>query len=65
MIKTVRLNKTERNNLHEKVTSINKTLVEMGKLPIKESELIHIILEKSIKNIELDAVGNYIMKQNE
>jgi hypothetical protein len=61
MATTVRLNDQEQENLRKKAVEINKVLIQKGKQPIRDSELIHIILDKVINWIDVDSAGNITM----
>ncbi len=54
---TVRLNAEEEKALRNKCIEINKLLIKKEKMPLRESELIHIILEKTIRCVKLDQNG--------
>lgn len=54
MAKTVRINDLEDEAIRKKAIEINKKLVEYGKAPVKDTELLHKILINCIKNIYLD-----------
>lgn len=54
---TVRMNDKEQELLRKKCIELNKQLINRNLMPIKESELVHIILEQSISNVELTASG--------
>lgn len=53
----IRLSKEEQKELSEKYLEVNKVLINMGKRPIQESELVHLVLEKSINNIKVSKDG--------
>jgi len=55
---TVRMNDKEQEMLRKKCIDLNKQLINRNLMPIKESELVHIILEQCISNVELSASGN-------
>ena len=54
---TVRMNDKEQEMLRKKCIELNKQLINRNLMPIKESELVHIILEQCISNVELSASG--------
>jgi len=58
MPKTLRLTKTEEKQLHEKCIEINKALIGAGKMPMRESELAHKILEKTIRYTKINKSGD-------
>lgn len=55
---TVRMNDKEQEMLRKKCIELNKQLINKNLMPIKESELVHIILEQCINKVELTASGN-------
>lgn len=54
---TVRMNDKEQELLRKKCIELNKQLINRNLMPIKESELVHIILEQCITKVELTASG--------
>lgn len=57
MPKTLRLSDKEQEDLRKKSIEINKLLVKEGLQPLKDSELAHKILEKSITCVRVDKKG--------
>lgn len=57
MPKTLRLSDKEQEDLRKKCIEINKLLVKEGLQPLKDSELAHKILEKSITCVRVDKKG--------
>ena len=59
MAKTVRLNDLEEEELTKVCLKINRELVKMGRMPLRDTEMFHIILEESLINgiIELKRDG--------
>ncbi|WP_445346515.1 hypothetical protein [Acinetobacter bohemicus] len=55
---TVRMNDKEQEMLRKKCIELNKQLINRNLMPIKESELVHIILEQCITNVQLTTSGN-------
>lgn len=55
---TVRMNDKEQELLRKKCIELNKQLISRNLMPIKESELVHIILEQSIQKVMLTNSGN-------
>ncbi|MDA0698062.1 MAG: hypothetical protein O2793_16900 [Proteobacteria bacterium] len=55
---TVRMNDKEQELLRKKCIELNKQLINRNLMPIKESELVHIILEQCISNVQVTASGN-------
>lgn len=54
MVKTFRLTAIEEENLYRTAVSINRELVRIGKMPIKDSELLHKILEQTLSLGEIE-----------
>lgn len=50
MAKTVRLTDKEEQMLIDTALKINRDLVKMGKMPLKDTELFHEIIEKTLVN---------------
>lgn len=53
----IRLSKQEQEDLRKKAIEINKLLISKGKEPLKDSEIVHIILEKSITYVKVNKEG--------
>ncbi|HDS1307572.1 TPA: hypothetical protein QEK28_004507 [Stenotrophomonas maltophilia] len=60
---TVRLNDKEQELLRKKCVELNKALINKGLMPIKDSELVHIILDQCIEAAELSASGTVVIKE--
>lgn len=58
MPETLKLNKGEQEALRKKSIELNKMLIKMDKAPIRESELAHIILDKTISYVTVSPSGN-------
>lgn len=54
MPQTIRLTSNEQELIRKKSIEINKQLVAAGMPPMRESELLHKILEESITNVYLE-----------
>jgi len=54
MTKMLRLSKKEEKILTEKSIEINKVLIMSGAQPVKDSELIHLILSDAIKRTKIN-----------
>lgn len=61
MVTAVRLTEKEQEDLRKKCIEINKLLIRDNRMPLKESELIHKILEKSIPYVKVGASGEIII----
>lgn len=53
----IRLTKLEQEQLRQKAIEINKLLIKEGLEPLKDSEIAHKILEKSIPYVRLNKSG--------
>lgn len=53
----IRLNAWEIEELRNKCVDINKKLIRLDKEPLKDSELVHKILELGLKNISVSKEG--------
>lgn len=57
LIKMLRINEIESENLRKKCIEINKILISLNKEPLKDSEVAHILLEKGMKNVTVNKYG--------
>lgn len=64
MAVTVRLNDKEQESLRKKCVELNKVLINKSLQPIKDSELVHIILEQAIDNVEISAHGKVVVRNS-
>lgn len=63
MVTAVRLTTEEQNDLRKKCIEINKLLIKNNKMPVKESELIHKILEKTIPYVQVNNSGEIYIEE--
>lgn len=56
-VKMLRLNDEEVEKVREKAIEINKKLIRLEKEPIKDSELMHVILRLGTENIIMNKDG--------
>jgi len=61
MAVTVRLNDSEQERLRRKAIELNKVLINRGLEPIKDSELVHRILDQTIEAAEVSSSGEVII----
>jgi hypothetical protein len=59
---TLRLSNTEQEVLRQKCIEINKLLVKQGRMPIKDSELAHFILESATPCAKVSASGELMLE---
>ena len=62
MATNVRLNDMEQEAIRKKCIEINKLLIGNNKEPLKDSELVHKILELSTTYIRVDTKGNVYLE---
>lgn len=53
----LRINKEEQKIFNDKCIEINKKLIAKGKAPVRVSELMHFILQKQGRKIDVDNSG--------
>lgn len=61
MSKMMRLSKTETKALNDKCIEINKLLIKENKAPVKDSELVHLILIDAIKRTKVNIRGEVLI----
>ncbi len=58
---TIRLSKIERQLLQEKAQVINEELISKSKTPVKESELLHIVLCNALQRTGVSKKGLIVL----
>lgn len=61
MVQSVRLNDQEQELLRKKAVELNKILIQKGQQPLRDSELVHILIEEGLELIEVGASGKAII----
>lgn len=61
MTESIRLNKSEKEAIRKKSIEINKALIEKGRQPMRDSEIIHEILKQAIGKLEITQSGNIVV----
>ena len=61
MATTIRLNDKEQEDIRKKAVEINKRMIEKGRQPIRDSQLVHEILDQCIKRVEVSKSGEIII----
>lgn len=61
MAVTVRLSDKEQDMIRKKAVEINQTLIKKGLQPLRDSQLIHEILEMTIPKLEVTESGKIII----
>lgn len=54
MATTLRLSQWEQDTVRQKAIKINKMLVQVGKQPMRDSEILHLILQFVLPNLATD-----------
>ncbi len=62
MATNVRLSNAEQEAIRQKAIEINKLLIKAGKQPLRDSELVHKILEKSVACARLSPDGEIVIE---
>lgn len=57
MVQSVRLNDKEQELLRKKAVELNKALIAKGQQPIRDSELVHILIEEGLDLVEVSNSG--------
>ena len=57
MVQSVRLNDMEQERLRKKAVELNKALIQKGQQPVRDSELVHTLIEEGIDLIEISNSG--------
>lgn len=62
MATNVRLSNAEQEAIRQKAIEINKLLIKSGRQPLRDSELVHKILEKSVPYARLTDTGEIVIE---
>lgn len=62
MSKTVRLTDSEQEAVRKKAVAINKKLMEKNKQPLKDSEVVHAVIELALEKLNVGSSGNLILE---
>jgi len=62
MATNVRLTNAEQEAIRQKAIEINKLLIKKGLQPLRDSELVHKILEKSVPYARLTESGEVVIE---
>lgn len=57
MVQSVRINDQEQEWLRKKAVELNKVLINKGQQPVRDSELIHILIEEGLELLEVSNSG--------
>ena len=57
MVQSVRINDQEQEMLRKKAVELNKILIQKGQQPVRDSELIHILIEEGLELLEVSNSG--------
>ena len=58
MVKSVRINDQEQEMLRKKAVELNKILIHKGQQPVRDSELVHILVEQGLELLEVSNSGS-------
>lgn len=61
MVQSVRLNDEEQELIRKKAVELNKILIQKRQQPLRDSELIHILIKEGLELIEVGTSGNIII----
>lgn len=62
MATNVRLTQQEQEAIRQKAIEFNKLLIKQGRQPMRDSELVHKILEKSVAYARLTESGEVVIE---
>lgn len=62
-MKTLRIKEIQQEKIRQLAVIFNKRLVQMGKQPLKDSELAHALLNEALEKAMLDEVGNISIRR--
>lgn len=62
MATNVRLTQAEQEAIRQKAIEFNKLLIKQGRQPLRDSELVHKILEKSVPYARLTESGEVVIE---
>lgn len=63
VMKTLRIKEIQQEKIRQLAVIFNKRLVQMGKQPLKDSELAHALLNEALEKAMLDEVGNISIRR--
>ena len=56
MVKSVRINDEEQEQLR-KAVELNKVLIQKGQQPLRDSEIVHILIDEGLELLEVGSSG--------
>lgn len=57
MVKSVRIKDEEQEMLRKKAVELNKILIQKGQQPLRDSEIIHILIDEGLELLEVSNSG--------
>lgn len=57
MVQSVRINDQEQEMLRKKAVELNKVLIQKGQQPLRDSELVHILIDEGLELLEVSSSG--------
>lgn len=61
-MKSLRIKEDQSENLRQLAINANKKLVQLGREPLKDSEIAHALLNEAIKRAAVDEDGKLIIR---
>lgn len=60
-MKTLRIKERQEEKIRKLAIEINKQLVQMGKQPLRDSEIVHSLLDQALNNAKLNQEGKLVL----
>lgn len=61
MAKTVRLSDEEQERIRIKAVALNKKLMDKNKQPLRDSEIVHALIDLALEKMQVGNSGNLIL----
>lgn len=61
MVMSVRMTETEQELIRKKAVEINQKLIKDGHQPLRDSQLVHAVLEQCLPYVEIGSKGQVIV----
>lgn len=58
---SVRMTDKEQELIRKKAVEINQKLIKIGQQPIRDSQLVHAVLEQALPNVEIGTDGKILV----
>jgi|GEM_PF-677268 hypothetical protein len=63
VMKTLRIKDSQQEKIRQLAITFNKRLVHMGKQPLRDSELVHALIDEALEKAMLDENGNIAIRR--